>query len=136
MKTNNWKRLLRSMTCLLLALVLFANLALPAYAADSDKSDNDEDVILITTDDEDAIRELFKDANVTEEYIQEIIAIAKTADLSEPIVITRGKEAKLTELPEMYQTTTDAEKITETHLKTDWAELDWTNANDGYVKIK
>lgn len=137
MKITYAKRSLRSIICLLLVLVLFVGSALPAYAADSPKSDeNDNAVILITTDDEDEIRELFKDADVTEEYIQGIIALAKTADLSEPLVITRGKDTKLTELPEIYKTTEDAEKVTETHLKTDWAELDWTTANDGYVKIK
>lgn len=59
------------------------------------------------------------------EYIQGIIELAKNADLSTPIIITRGNDTALTELPEMYQTTTNAEKVTETHLKTGWTELDW-----------
>lgn len=177
MKTNYLKRSMRSVACLLLALVLFTGSALPAYASDSNKPKKDGDVIVITTDDEATIRELLKgsdmpeeyiqmvvraakkadpstpviivstndenkiherlkSAGMTEEYIQAIVKTVETADLSAPLVITRKVNAKLTKLPDIYQTTTDAEKVTETHLKTDWAELDWTTANDGYVKIK
>ena len=145
MKTNKRNNILTRLAAMLLAIVLFAGMAVPTYAADSDvpadsaaaaDGDSGTKTILITTSDEKEIRELLKDTGMSEEHIQQIIDLAKNADLSVPIEITIGALPALKELPDDYTTSEDAEKVSETHIRADWAELDWSTANDGYVRIK
>lgn len=155
MKTNYLKRSLRSITCLLLALVLFTGMAMPAYAADRNRnetSDNDtaeeeyvsetvvigytgkdgkkKTVTINRTDDMETIFATLRACGFDDDTIADIIAESDLDKKYTPEVKTPDPNRL-----DKFETDTNAKVIKKEHIGRDWAEIDWSMISDGYVKV-
>lgn len=154
MKTNYLKRSLRSIACLLLALVLFAGMAMPAYAADRNQNEtaNNADteeyvsetivigytgtdgkkktVTINRTDDMETIIATLRSCGFDDSTIDDIITENNLDHKYTPEIKTPDPNQL-----DKFETDTDATIIEKEHISRDWAEIDWSMMSDGYVKV-
>lgn len=149
--SKKFKALCSRLAAMLLAAALFAGMAMPAYAEDETKEGMWTEEIKIDVDNELALRTwltmMFISGRLDVDVSKAVDALTTTGvyitndgiklTYSRPVTETKPKDNEaLRKFNAQYKTSADAEVLGENHIGYDWAEIDWSHANDGYVQVK